>query len=287
NLAVSSEKKSDEEKMIGAFQRVASEDPTFKVNFDPETKETLVSGMGETQLKLIIERVEEKNNLKVLSRLPKIAYRETICKNSSAQYRHKKQSGGHGQFGEVFLDIEPLERGKGLQFVDKIVGGAIPKNFIPGVEKGIQEAMEEGVLAKFPMTDIRVTLTDGSFHPVDSSELSFKLAALHAMKKAVSEAGPVLLEPVMDVEVHTDKDLIGDILGDIQGRRGKVLGVMGEDDNNNQLIKAKVPLSELLEYSTEIRSLTRDRATFEMDFSHYEQIVGKLADKVIGESIGG
>ena len=286
SLSIIAENKNEEEKMLVAFQRVAEEDPTFKIHFNSETKETIISGMGEIQLNIIIERVKEKTKLNIFTSLPKIAFRETISGKSKAHYRHKKQSGGHGQFGEVFIDIEPLKRGTGFEFVDKIVGGSIPKNYIPGIEKGLKEAMEEGVLAKYPMTDIRVTLYDGSFHSVDSSELSFKIAAIHAMKKAVSDAKPILLEPVMNVEVHTDKDITGSILGDIQGRRGRILGMEGENEGRNQVIKAQIPLVEVLNYSTEIRSLTGDRATFEMDFSHYDPLIGKLADKIIEERKG-
>ncbi len=169
---------------MSSLHKVAQEDPTFEIKINSETKETIISGMGEIQLDVIISHIQDKNNLKILTNPPKIAYRETIGKAGKAQYRHKKQTGGHGQFGEVFINVEPLERGLGFEFVDKIVGGTIPKGYIPGVEKGLKEAKEEGVLAKYPITDVKVTLYDGSFHPVDSSELSFKLAALHAMKKS-------------------------------------------------------------------------------------------------------
>ncbi len=281
SYSVISQKKGDEEKVIAFLNKIASEDLTFKITYNKETKESIMSGMGEIQLKIIIERIEDKYHLPVKTSLPKIAYRETISKKGSARFKHKKQSGGHGQYGEVDIDIAPIDRGSGFEFEDNIVGGAIPKNFIPGVEKGVQEAMEEGILARFPVTDIKVTLKDGTFHPVDSSELSFKIAAWNAMKKALTEANPVLLEPIMNVEIHADKDLVGNVLGDIQGRRGRILGVEGEGNTSNQTIKAQVPLSELLNFSTEIRSLTGDQATFEMDLSHYEPFIGKLADKVI------
>lgn len=283
SLSIKSKNKGDDDKIVESLHKVANEDPTFKVSFNSETKETIISGMGEVQLDIIIEHIQDKNNVHILTALPKVAYRETIGKPSKAQYRHKKQSGGHGQFGEVYIDIEPLERGKGFEFVNSTVGGAIPKSYIPGVEKGLKEAMQEGVLAKYPMTDIKSTLYDGSFHPVDSSELSFKLAALHAMKKAVSDANPILLEPIMKVDIYADKDLTGDILGDIQGRRGRILGMEGENESSNQTIKAQIPLSEMLKYSSDLRSLTRDRATFEMEFSHYDPFTGKLADKLIQE----
>ncbi len=281
SLSVRSRNKGDEEKVMLALNKTAGEDPTFEVEYNKETKETIMSGMGETQLSIIVEHIQNKNNLQIETSLPIVAYRETVSKPSKANHRHKKQSGGHGQFGEVHLDIEPLENGAGFQFVDKITGGAIPKNFIPGVEKGVLEAMEEGILARYPITDIKVTLYDGSFHPVDSSELSFKLAAVHAMKKAVANASPTLLEPIMSVKVHTDKDTLGNVLGDLQSRRSKILGVEADNHTTHQTVTASTPLSEMLEYARDIRSLTGDRASFEMDFSHYDSLQGKLADKVI------
>jgi elongation factor G len=284
HLSVRSENKGDEDKIMASLNKVTQEDPTFKVKVNPETKETIISGMGEIQLDVIKSHIQDKNNLKIITNIPKIAYRETISKAAKAQYRHKKQTGGHGQFGEVFINVEPLERGLGFEFVNKIVGGAIPKGYILGVEKGLKEAMEEGVLAKYPITDVKVTLYDGSFHPVDSSELSFKLAALHAMKKAVNSCDPILLEPIMNVTVYTDKELTGDVLGDIQGRRGRILGMDEGAKSTNQVIKAQVPFSGMTKYSIELRSLTSGRATFEMGFSHYEPLTGRLADKVIQDA---
>mgnify|MGYP000290693594 CR=1 FL=1 len=281
SLSVRPKNKEEEEKLVLVLNKIASEDPTLIVEYNKETKETIMSGMGETQLSIVTEQIQNKYNLEIETALPIVAYRETISKSGKASHKHKKQSGGHGQFGEVYLDVESLDHGEGFQFVDKIVGGAIPKNFIPGVKKGVLEAMEEGVLARYPMTDIKVTLYDGSFHPVDSSELSFKLAALHAMKKAVSNASPMLLEPIMSVKVHTDKDILGDVLGDLQSRRGKILGVEADSQTTHQTVNAHTPLSEMLEYARDIRSLTGDRANFEMDFSHYESLQGKLADKII------
>lgn len=283
SLAVSPESKGDEDKMMASLQKIASEDPTFKVDYNNETQETIISGMGEIQLNIVLEQLKQKNNLNLKAALPKIAYRETITKSVKTAYRHKKQTGGHGQFGEVEIEILPEENGKGFVFEDNIVGGAIPKTYIPGVEKGLIEAMEEGPLAKYPVTDIKVKLVDGSHHPVDSSELSFKLAGYHALKQAYEEASPILLEPVMVTDIHVDKDTLGDILGDIQGRRGKVLGVEGKEDNISQTVKAQIPLAELLEYANVIRSLTRDRATFEMEFSHYEPCLGKIADQVVNK----
>ncbi len=283
SLAITSENKGDEDKIVAALHKIALEDPTFKIAFNAETSETIISGMGEIQLDVILKSIQEKNNFKIITEVPRVAYRETIRKQSKSQYRHKKQTGGHGQFGEVYIDIAPIERGKGFEFEDKIVGGAIPRGYIPGVEKGLKEAMQQGTLAKYPLTDIKVVLYDGSFHPVDSSEMSFKIAAWNAMKNAVKDAEPILLEPVMKVTIFADKELTGDVMGDIQGRRGRILGMEEGAKSSNQVINAQVPLSEMLRYSTDLRSLTRDRATFEMTFSHYDPITGKLADKVILE----
>ncbi len=287
SLAYNTENKSDEDKAGTVLNRFAEEDPTFIKDFNAETKENVISGMGEMQINVILDNIKEKNKINILTRSPKIAYQETITKKAKAEYKHKKQSGGRGQYGHVLIEIAPLERGKGFEFVDKIVGGRIPKNYIPGVEKGLKEGMEEGVLAKYPQCDVQVTLYDGSFHEVDSSELAFKIAALQALKKAVTDANPILLEPIMNVEVFSEKDLTGDILSDLQSRRGRVLGMGGDEGEESalQTIKAQVPLSELMKYPIELKALTSGRASFEMEFSHYEPITdAQLKDKIIQDA---
>jgi len=282
-LAVHAHEKKDEDKMNELFNKASEEDTTFHLQFNGETKQNVISGMGELQLNIILETLKRKNKIEVKTEMPRIAYRETVTKKSKAEYRHKKQSGGHGQFGEVWIELEPLERGKHFEFLDKIVGGSIPKNFIPGVEKGIVEGMEEGILAKYPLVDLRVILYDGKYHPVDSNELSFKLAARGALKAAVEKANPILLEPVMEVTILVDKNFMGNILSDITSRRGRVLGMeeSGGDNSETQIIKANIPQSELQRYIIDLRSMTGGKATFEMKFSHYDPISGKDAEMVI------
>jgi elongation factor G len=242
--------------------------------------------MGEMQLDIILKSIKEKNKIDLITSEPRIAYRETITKKAEAQYKHKKQTGGHGQYGEVFIRVAPLERGKGFEFIDSIVGGVIPRNFIPAVEKGLREGMERGVLARYPVVDISVELYYGSYHDVDSSEMSFKIAAIQALRKGLEAAGPILLEPVMEVEIFVDKEYMGDILNDITSRRGRVLGMGSADEDGNSpisVVKATVPLAEMLRYSIDLRAMTSGKATFEMRFSHYDPISGKIAEKVIEE----
>jgi len=223
--------------------------------------------------------------LDVVTRVPRVAYRETITKKAESQYKHKKQSGGHGQYGEVHIRVKPLERGKGFEFVDSIVGGVVPKQYIPGVEKGLREGLEEGVLAKYQIVDIWVELYYGSYHDVDSSEMAFKIAARSALKIAMEQGGSQLLEPIMNVRIFADKEFMGDIMSDITSRRGRVLGMDSNEDSgsNIQIVRAQVPESEMLRYSTDLRSMTSGKATFEMEFSHYDPLTGKEAEKVIEE----
>jgi len=284
SYAVESAKKGDEDKIGQVFSRITDENPTITYQFNPETKQTLLSGMGEMQLDIVLKAIKEKNKIELVTSEPRVAYRETITKNADAQYKHKKQSGGHGQFGEVYIRVKPTERGSGFEFIDSIVGGAIPRGYIPGVEKGLKEGMQEGVLAKYPVVDVSVDLYDGSYHPVDSSEMSFKIAARGALKKAMEAAGPILLEPVMEVEIFVDKEYMGDILNDITSRRGKVLGMGTKDENDTggiSVVKAQAPLAEMLRYTIDLRAMTSGKATFEMKFSHYDPISGRIADKVI------
>ena len=286
SYAVHASKKGDEDKIGQIFSRITDENPTITYVFNPETKQTVLSGMGEMQLDIILKSIKEKNKIELITSEPKIAYRETITKKAEAQYKHKKQTGGHGQYGEVFIRVAPLERGKGFEFIDSIVGGVIPRNFIPAVEKGLREGMDEGVLARFPVVDVSVELYYGSYHPVDSSEMSFKIAARQALKKGLESAGPILLEPIMEVDVYVEKDSMGDILNDITSRRGKVLGMGSSDEEGNSpisVVKALVPLAEMLRYSIDLRAMTSGKATFEMRFSHYEPISGRIAEKVIEE----
>ena len=280
SVAIKAVNKKEEDKLSQALHRTAEEDISFVVEFNSETKQTVISGMGEQQISIILSRIKEKAGLELETSTPLIAYRETIQSPAKADYKHKKQSGGHGQYGQVFLEIEPRERGGGFEFIDKIVGGAIPKGYIPGVEKGVREAMEEGVVAGYPVVDVGVSLVFGSFHEVDSSELAFKIAGRQAFKLAMEKANPTLLEPILDLNVYVSDKYTGDIMSDLNSKRGRVLG-MDNIGGGIQLIRAKVPQSELLKYSIELRSITSGTGSFEMEFSHYEPISGKIADDVI------
>ncbi|RMD89591.1 MAG: elongation factor G [Calditrichaeota bacterium] len=278
-IAVEPKSKGDEEKISTGLHSLHEEDPTFVVQYDPELRQTIVSGQGELHLDIIIKRLKEKFGVDVNLVEPKIPYRETIRGKSQAQGKYKKQTGGRGQYGDVWLRIEPLPRGGGFEFVDAIVGGVVPSKYIPAVEKGIREAMEEGVIAGYKVTDIKVTLYDGSYHPVDSSDMAFKIAGSLAFKKAFKEAKPVILEPIYDVEVVVPEEFMGDVMGDISSRRGKILGM--EAEGPFQVIKAKVPLAELYRYSTTLRSLTQGRGIHRRKFSHYEEVPNEIAQKLI------
>ena len=261
---------------------ISQEDLTFNVESDSETKETIIKAMGDLQVKLSLERVIALTKAEIEQSVPRVAYRETIRKKAQAQYRHKKQSGGSGQFGEVHLEVEPLPRDGGYEFVNDIFGGAIPKQYIPGVEKGIQDALQQGPLGKYPMVDIKVRVYDGKYHDVDSNELSFRIAGSMAAKEAFKNASPVLLEPIMKVIVYVPEEFTGSIMNELTGKRGKILG-MEAASNTVQMIKAEVPLSEMLTYSIEMKASTSGRGTFEMEHSHYQELTGPLADKVIEE----
>jgi elongation factor G len=283
SVAIKAVNKKEEDKLSSSLQRAAEEDISFKVEYNKETSQTVISGMGEQQLNIILSRIKEKNKIEFITSTPLVAYRETIQVPGKGDYKHKKQSGGHGQYGQVFLELEPLPRGGGFEFVDKITQGAIPKGYIPGVEKGVKEAMEEGIIAGYPVVDVRVLLVFGSFHEVDSSELAFKIAGRQAFKIAMEQSKPVLLEPIMDLNVYVDDRYTGDIMSDLNSKRGKVLG-MDNIGGGLQLIKAKIPKASLLKYSIELRSITSGTGSFEMDFSHYEPITGKIAEDVIKET---
>jgi elongation factor G len=280
SVAIRAKNKKEEDKLSSLLGRAAEEDISFNVVFNSETKQTVISGMGELQIGIILSRIKEKQGIELETSTPLIAYRETITTPAKADYKHKKQTGGHGQYGQVFLEIEPMTRGEGFEFVDKIVGGAIPKGYIPGVEKGVKEALEDGVVAGYPVVDVKVSLVFGSFHEVDSSELAFKIAGRQAFKLAMEKGKPTLLEPVMNLNVYVDDKYTGDIMSDLNGKRGRVLG-MDNIGGGTQLIRAKVPQAELLKYSIELRSITSGTGSFEMEFSHYEPISGKIAEDVI------
>ncbi|MDD7200786.1 MAG: elongation factor G [Sphaerochaetaceae bacterium] len=281
-LAISTDDKKAEVKMGEALYRVAEEDITFHTGFNEETKESYVAGLSEGHLKMILEKIEDKQKIKINTKLPRVAYRETITKDSGlTEYTHKKQTGGHGQYAKVVLSIAPSERGALYTFNNVVKGGAISKGYVPGIEKGIHEQMEEGFLAGYPIVDVAVTLIDGKEHPVDSSEMAFKLAGKGAMRAALAKAGCVLLEPIMSIQIYVDQEYLGAILSDLSSKRGRVLGQ--EETGQLQVVKALVPQSEVLNYAIDLKSMTSGTGSFELEFDHYEQLHGKQADEVIAE----
>lgn len=284
SVAIEPKTKADQEKLSQALAKLAQEDPTFRVSVDEETGQTIISGMGELHLEIIVDRLLREFKVGGNVGKPQVAYRETIKIASKAEGRFVRQTGGRGQYGHVVLEIEPGEPGKGLAFENKIVGGAIPREFISPVEKGIKEAMDSGVLAGYPVVDIRAILYDGSFHEVDSSEIAFKIAGSMAFKAASKKASPVLLEPVMSVEVVTPEEYMGDVIGDLNARRGKIQEMTRR--GTVQVIKARVPLSEMFGYATDLRSKTQGRATYTMQFARYEEVPKQIADKIIAKVKG-
>ena len=282
-LAISAGDKKSEDKMNDALHKITEEDLTFEMKYNEETRESIIGGMGELHINMILDKVKEKQKISINTKIPKIAYRETITKKSGlAEYSHKKQSGGHGQFGRVVIEIYPIERGQYYAFENTVKGGAISKGYVPGIEKGIHEKMEEGFLAGYPLVDIGVNLIDGKEHPVDSSEMAFELAANGAMDIALSKAGAVLLEPFCKLEVFVDQDYLGSILSDLSGRRGRVLGQ--EDMGHLTSVRAEVPMAELRSYAIDLKSMTQGSGSFEIEFDHYETLNGKLAEDVIAEA---
>ena len=279
NEAVYPKTKADLDKLGAALSRLTEEDPTLRVHRDSDTGETILSGLGETQLEVAAEKMLRKLGVGIYLEIPKVPYRETVTVATKAEYKHKKQTGGHGQYGHVFLELEPLPRGSGREFVDKVVGGRIPKNYIPAVEKGVNEAFQEGVLARYPVADIKVTVYDGSYHPVDSSEICFKIAGAGALKKGLSQAQPVLLEPIMNIRVRVPEDYTGDIIGDLNTKRAQVQGMNPENGAN--VIEAQVPLAEILRYAIDLKSITQGRGSFTVEFSHYQETPLPIAQKVI------
>jgi elongation factor G len=258
------------------------EDAALKLDRNAETKQILLSGMGQVHIEATVEKLKRKFNVEVNLDTPKIPYRETIKKKARVQGKHKKQTGGHGQYGDCWIQLEPLPRSEGFKFVDAIVGGAIPRQYIPAVEKGIVESCQQGVLAGFPCVDFQVTLDDGSFHAVDSSEMAFKIAGSLAFKKAAKEASPVLLEPIMNVSISVPDEFMGDIMGDLNSRRGRVLGM--DNKGKNQVINAQVPMSEFMSYAPDLNSMTGGRGMFTMEFSHYDEVPAQISQKIVEEA---
>jgi elongation factor G len=283
-LAVEPKTKADQEKMGIAIQKLAQEDPTFRVNTDPETGQTILSGMGELHLEIIVDRMMREFGVGANVGKPQVAYRETIRKNAEAEGRHIKQTGGHGQYGHVKIRVEPLPSGSGFVFENDVTGGRVPKEYINPTEVGIKEALEGGILAGYPMSDIKVTLYDGSYHDVDSSEMAFKIAGSMAIKEAARRAKPVLLEPIMAVEVVVPEDYMGDVIGDLYSRRGRIEAT--ELRGTTRIIKSMVPLSEMFGYATELRSRTQGRGSFTMHFGKYEEVPGAIAEEIVSKVQG-
>jgi elongation factor G len=281
SFAVEPKSKGDEEKATQALARMMEEDPSLEMHRDPQTRELILSGVGQLHIEVVIERLKRKYGAEVELKAPKVPYKETIKGKAEAQGKLKKQTGGRGQYGDAWLRVEALPRGSGFEFVDEIVGGVVPRQYIPAVEKGVREALHEGILAGYPIVDVRVILYDGSYHDVDSSEMAFKIAASLGFKAALAKAKPVLLEPIMSMEVAVPDDAMGDVIGDLNSRRGKVLGV--DSKPGGQVIRVQVPMSEVLKYSPDLRSMTSGRGSFTMAFSRYEEMPAHLAERVIKE----
>ncbi|HZK66165.1 MAG TPA: elongation factor G [Chloroflexota bacterium] len=281
-VAIEPRTKADQDRMGNALARLGEEDPTFQARTDPETGQTLIHGMGELHLEVIVDRMLREFKVDANVGKPQVAYRETISRPAKAEGRFVRQTGGRGQFGDVWLQIEPLPAGQGLQFVNAVVGGSIPREYIPAVESGVREAMETGVLAGYPMVDVKVSLVDGSYHEVDSSEMAFKIAGSMGLKNAASKAGPQLLEPVMKVEVTMPEEFLGDVMGELNARRGHILGV--DSRASTHVVRAQVPLAEMFGYATELRSMTRGRATHSMEFSHYLPVPASISEEVVSKA---
>lgn len=273
--------KGDEEKINNGINRLIEEDPTIKLENNLEVKQSIVWGMGELHLAIVKEKLKEKFDIEVNMETPKVAYKETIKKTAKSEYKYKKQSGGRGQYGHVFIELKPLSKGEGFKFEDTIFGGAIPKGYIPGVEKGIREALLSGILGGFPVVDVGVNLYDGSYHTVDSSEMAFKIAASMAFKKGMADSSPVILEPIMELEIIVPEEYMGDIIGDINSKRGKIISISAE--KQNQVIKATVPQSETFNYAVDLKSMTQGRGIFSQKFSRYEELPQNLAEIIIEE----
>lgn len=280
SVAIVAKTKVDEDKLGPGLGKLADEDPTFQFRREPETGETLISGLGESHVEIVVDRLKRKFGVSVDVNTPKIPYRETILSSAKAQGKHKKQTGGRGQYGDCWIELEPRARGEGFEYADKVVGGSIPRQYIPAVEKGVREAMERGILAGYPVVDIRARVYDGSFHAVDSSEMAFKMAGILAFHNAAVNASPILLEPMVNVEVIVPDEYMGDIIGDLNGKRGRILG-MEPMQGGKQCIKAVVPQGEMLRYAIDLRSIARGRGSFSIEPSHYEQVPAHTAQQII------
>lgn len=284
SMAIEPKTKQDQEKLGMALQRLAQEDPSFRVSSDEETLETIISGMGELHLEIIVDRLFREFKVDANVGKPQVAFKETVRAKAEGEGKYIRQTGGRGQYGHVFLEVEPLEAGKGFEFVNKVVGGAIPKEYVTAAEKGIREAMDNGVMAGYPMVDLKVTVVDGSYHDVDSSEMAFKIAGSMGFKEAVRRASPVLLEPIMTLEVIVPEVYMGDIIGDLNSRRGKIQGMRAR--SGAQIIDGLVPLKEMFGYATDIRSMSQGRAVFTMQFAHYDHVPKQIADEIIAKVQG-
>ncbi|MDD4160436.1 MAG: elongation factor G, partial [Synergistaceae bacterium] len=279
SVAVLPKSRADEDKLGTAITKTLKEDRTLSFVKNPETNDAVLSGMGDMHLDIMLSKIKERYKVELETRTPKVPYRETIKISARAQGKHKKQSGGRGQYGDVWFELSPLEKNAGIQFIDRVVGGVVPKNYIPAAEKGLREAAQRGYLAGYPATDFSCAIYDGSYHDVDSSEMAFKIAASLAFKKAMADAMPILMEPVMNVEVKVPEECLGDVMGDFNSRRGRIMGI--DSEGKLQLVKAQCPLSEMFRYAIILRSMTSGRGTFTMEYSHYEEVPGDIAKKVI------
>ena len=279
-MSVYPKTKADVDKMTSSLARIVEEDPSLLVIRDPETQQTLIGGLGDTHLDVSVEKMKRKFGVEIELSIPRVPYMETVSSRSRVEYRHKKQTGGHGQFGHVWLEIEPLPRGSGFEFVGKIVGGVVPREYVPSVEKGVRAALSGGVVAGYPVVDLKATLVDGSFHPVDSSGVSFEIAGGHAATKGMEASGPVLLEPIMKADITVPDAFTGDIIGDLNGRRGRIQGMVPQGDGTTT-ISIEVPQAEMLIYATEMRSQTQGQGSFTMEFDHYEEVPQHLVDGVV------
>ena len=282
HIAIEPKTKADQEKMGLALQRLAQEDPSFRVRTDEESGQTIISGMGELHLEIIVDRMRREFKVEANVGKPQVAYRETITESVKVEGKFVRQSGGRGQYGHCWLHVEPQEKGKGYEFVNGIVGGVIPREYVPAVDKGIQGAMTSGVMAGFPVVDVKVTVFDGSYHDVDSNEKAFEIAGSMAFKDGCKQAKPVLLEPIMKVEVTVPDDYMGDVIGDLNSRRGQILGM--DTKGNQQIINSYVPLADMFGYSTDLRSRTQGRATYSMHFDHYETVPSQVAQEIIAKA---
>src|SRR5438093_1133871 len=282
NFAIQPKTRGDEDKISNALSRIEEEDPTVHHQFDPETKQLLISGVGSMHVEMTVERMKRKYNVDVTLLPPRIPYKETVKGRAEGQGKYKKQTGGRGQYGDTWLRVEPMQRGGGFEFVDDIFGGAVPRNFIPSVEKGVRDCMKKGILSGYPIVDMKVTLYDGSYHDVDSSDMAFQIAASLGLQKVFMDAHPILLEPVMNVEVTTPAEVAGDIIGDLNSRRGRIVGM--EPAGETATVRAQAPMSEMLTYESSLRSMTGGRGAYSMEFSHYEEVPAFVAEKIIKEA---